>query len=62
MRIFGFRDDGEDFDFRFGDVIEHADFINPEAYLTPETAGIDPRSVEPNVTQVIPLLPEGSLP
>ena len=32
---FDFRDDGEDFDGLFGDVIEHPDLINPEAILRP---------------------------
>ena len=30
---FCFRDDGEDLDFFFGDVIEHSDVVDPQAIL-----------------------------
>ncbi len=32
---FGFRDDGEDLDFFFGDVIEHSDVVDPKVILRP---------------------------
>jgi hypothetical protein len=51
----GLRDDGEDLDRTFGDVIEHPHLINPEAILGP----IQPaKSLDTTLAQAPRLVPQ----